>query len=77
VVVSDRAVDSPCCLVTGEYGWTANMEKIMKAQALRDSRMAGYMSSKKTMKINPKNAIMDGLRKRAETDKNNKSVKTL
>ncbi|CDY50297.1 BnaA10g28410D [Brassica napus] len=77
VVVSDRIVYSPCCLVTGEYGWTANMENIMKAEALRDSSMSGYMSSKKTMEINPDNGIMEELRKRAEVDKNDNSVKDL
>merc|ERR1712107_811296 len=77
VVVSNRLVSSPCCIVTSQYGWTANMERIMKAQALRDTSTMGYMAAKKHLEINPDHSIIENLRQRAETDKNDKSVKDL
>jgi len=77
VFVSQRLVSSPCALVTGEYGWSANMERIMKAQALRDSTMSTYMTSKKSLEINADNAIIADLRKKVEVDKNDAGVKDL
>merc|ERR1711878_129829 len=77
VVISNRLADSPCCLVTGEYGWSANMERIMKAQALRDSTQSAYMASKKTMEINPTNSIINALREKADADQSDKTVRDL
>jgi len=77
VIVSDRMVESPCSLVTGEYGWSANMERIMKAQALRDNSMQSYMMSKKTMEINPGHPIVSTLKERFTSDPSDKTIKDL
>ncbi|XP_063630004.1 heat shock protein 83 [Cydia splendana] len=77
VVISNRLVESPCCIVTAQYGWSANMERIMKAQALRDTSTMGYMAAKKHLEINPDHSIVETLRQKADADKNDKAVKDL
>jgi len=77
VTISNRLVSSPCCIVTSQYGWSANMERIMKAQALRDSSTMGYMAAKKHLEINPDHAIIKALKVKVDADKNDKAVKDL
>ena len=77
VVVSNRITESPCVLVTGEYGWSANMERIMKAQALRDTSMGMGMGASKTMEVNPQHRIVKAIRAKVEQDAADKTVKDL
>jgi len=67
VEVSNRLTDTPCVLVTSKFGWSANMERIMKAQAMGDNRAQDYMKGKKTMEINPSSPVIAQLKKLKES----------
>ncbi len=77
VVISNRLVSSPCCLVTSEYGWSANMERIMKAQALNNTSMNSYMMSKKTLELNSDHVIVKNLINKFNSDKNDITLNNL
>ena len=76
VVVSNRLDSSPCVLVTSEYSMSANMQRIMKAQAL-GSRDNGYMINKKILEINPYNKMIMRIKDKIESDESGADSKML
>jgi molecular chaperone HtpG len=70
VVISQRMENSPCCLVSGKYGYSANMERILKAQALRDPTNSSMVPAKKIMELNPQHVLVRQLRDAAPKDDN-------
>jgi molecular chaperone HtpG len=77
VVVSNRLSTSPACIVTAEHGWSARMEQIMKAQALRDNSTMGYMAAKKHLELNPDHSICKSINAKIEADPHDKAIKDL
>ena len=77
VVLSNRLYKTPCCVTTGQFGWSANMERIMKAQALRDTNQMNYMIGKKIFEINPEHAIIKELRDKLGDDSNKTMCRNL
>lgn len=77
VMVGERMVNSPASLVTTEYGWSANMQRIMKAQVLRDSQMSSFMMGKKKMEVNAGHPIMVELKKKFLENENDRTIKDL
>ena len=64
VVISNRLESTPCVLVTSQFGYSANMERIMKAQAFGDAQRNSYLFARKTMEVNPRHPIVIELNKR-------------
>ncbi|KAH9303430.1 hypothetical protein KI387_015013, partial [Taxus chinensis] len=61
VQVSNRLSSSPCVLVSGRFGWSANMERLMKAQTMGDTTSMEFMRSRRIFEINPDHAIIKNL----------------
>jgi molecular chaperone HtpG len=77
VKISNRLGSSPCVLVTGQYGWSANMERIMKAQTFSDASKNTYMYSKKTMEINPRHPLIQEMKKKSTEDAKDKALEDM
>jgi len=75
VIVTDRLTTSPCALVSSTYGYTANMERIIKAQALGVKGKDAPYVPKKIMEINPRHPIVKELLRRVQGDQSDESAK--
>jgi molecular chaperone HtpG len=67
VIVSNKLADSPCVLSTSEFGWTANMQRILKAQTFNKPEM-NFMMGRKILEINPNNRIIQKIKYRLDND---------
>lgn len=77
IQVSARLDSTPCIFVTSQYGYSANMERIMHSQAFADNKRTSYLVSKKTMEINPRHPIVVELLKRTTESPDDESTTDL
>ena len=77
VVISNRMVNSPSALVTSQYGWSANMERIMSAQALNHDMMARQMQGQRILELNYKHKIINSMLEKFNENENDTTVKDL
>merc|ERR1712187_420818 len=68
ISISNRLQNTPCVLVTSQYGYSANMERIMKSQAFSDAKKSSYLFSKKTMEITPRHPLIIELNNKVSGD---------
>merc|ERR1719240_451188 len=67
-VVSNRLLETPAIIVSSQYGWSTNMERIMKAQTMGTQDKSQQMVSQKTLEINPAHPLIRELKTRVEAD---------
>merc|ERR1712118_374855 len=74
VSISKRLTDSPVVVVTSQFGYSAQQEKIMKAQAFQNKDQISMMSGRKTLEVNPNHPVVIDLLNKIKDDKEDKSA---
>merc|ERR1711998_226020 len=76
-VISNRLLETPAIIVSSQYGWSTNMERIMKAQTMGNNDRSQQMTSQKTLEINPAHPIIRELKSRVESDSSDQEAKDI
>uniref|UniRef100_A0A061S629 Heat shock protein 90kDa beta n=1 Tax=Tetraselmis sp. GSL018 TaxID=582737 RepID=A0A061S629_9CHLO len=75
VRVTNRLTSTPCVVTTSQFGWTANMERIVKAQAMGDNEKQSYMKGRRTLEINPRHPMIATLKEKVDADSDDDDAK--
>merc|ERR1719266_2700985 len=74
VEISKRLTESPVVVVTSQFGYSAQQEKVMKAQAFQNKDQLSMMSGRKTLEINPNHPVVTDLLAKVKADKSDKAA---